>query len=206
MYKVFPKKRYNNTLNIIKPKPLGIFTLKMLKSVCPPPSVVFDLGVANPFSKIMKENNYKVYNTKGEDLDDNPNIMLPKDVDIVTGFEILEHLVSPYPLLKNLDIKRIFLTVPVNLWFAKAYRSKTDPYDRHYHEFEPWQFDMLLEKSGWKIIKKELWKNPSFKLGIRPLLRNFTNRYYAVYAERDKAGKWPNRDTYTNYYRGVLNL
>ena len=63
-----------------------------------------------------------------------------------------------------------------------------------------------LEKSGWKIIKKELWKNPSFKLGIRPFLRNFTNRYYAVYAERDKAGRWPNRDTYTNYYRGILNI
>ena len=193
MYKVFPKKRYNNTL-------------KMLKSVCPSPSVIFDLGGINPFSEIMKENIYKVYNTKGEDLDNNPNIDLPKDVDLVTGFEILEHLVSPYPLLKNLNAKRIFLTVPVNLWFAKAYRSKTDPYDRHYHEFEPWQFDMLLEKAGWKIIKKELWKNPSFKLGIRPLLRNFTNRYYAVYAERDSSGSWPNKKEYTNYYRGVLNL
>ena len=59
---------------------------------------------------------------------------------------------------------------------------------------------------GWKIIKKELWKNPSFKLGIRPLLRNFTNRYYAVYAERDSSGSWPNKKEYTNYYRGVLNL
>ena len=53
---------------------------------------------------------------------------------------------------------------------------------------------------------KEKWTNPSFKLGLRPLLRNFHNRYYAVYAERDKAGSWPNKDSYTNYYRGVLNL
>ena len=155
MYKVFPKRRYKNTL-------------KMLKSVCPPPSTVFDLGVTNPFSEIMRENDYKVFNTSGEDLDENPNISLPKGVDMVTGFEILEHLVSPYPLLKNLPVNRIFLTVPVNLWFAKAYKSKTDPFDRHYHEFEPWQFDMLLEKAGWKIIKKEFWKNPSFKLGLRP--------------------------------------
>ena len=172
MYKIFPKNRYENTL-------------KMLKEVCPSPSVVYDLGVVNPFSEIMKENDYKVFNTNGEDLDENPNISLPKGVDMVTGFEILEHLVSPYPLLKNLTVNRIFLTVPVNLWFAKAYRSKTDPFDRHYHEFEPWQFDMLLEKAGWRIVKKELWKNPSFKLGFRPFLRNFTNRYYAVYAERD---------------------
>jgi hypothetical protein len=118
---------------------------------------------------------------------------------LVTGFEIIEHLVSPYPLLKNIKAKRIFLTVPIKLWFSKAYKSETDPFDRHYHEFEPWQFDWLLEKSGWKIIKKEYWKNPSNKIGVRPFLRRFTNRYYAVYAERSK-------ESYTNYYKGVLNL
>jgi hypothetical protein len=58
---------------------------------------------------------------------------------------------------------------------------------------------MLLEKAGWKIIKKELWKNPSNKIGIRPILRNITNRYYAVYAERSN-------NEYTNYYRGILNI
>ena len=108
MYKIFPHKRYDHTL-------------KMLKEVCPSPSVIYDLGVANPFSEIMKQNDYKVYNTSVEDLDENPNIILPKDVNMVTGFEILEHLVSPYPLLKNLKVNRIFLTIPVNLWFAKAY-------------------------------------------------------------------------------------
>ena len=39
--------------------------------------------------------------------------------------------------------------VPLNLWFASAYRNKTDLWDRHYHEFEDWQFDWLLEKAGW---------------------------------------------------------
>ena len=131
---------------------------------------------------------------------------IPDDVDLVTGFEILEHLVSPFPLLSSLNAKRLFITVPLNLWFSKAYKSKTDQRDRHFHEFEEWQFDWLLEKAGWKIIRKEKWTNQSFKLGLRPLLRNFHNRYYAVYAERDKSGKWPNKDSYTNYYRGVLNL
>jgi hypothetical protein len=28
-------------------------------------------------------------------------------------------------------------------------------WDRHYHEFEDWQFDWLLEKSNWKIEKKK---------------------------------------------------
>ena len=98
----------------------------MLKEVCPAPSVVFDLGVRNPFSEIMKQNNYKVYNTGGEDFDDNYKLKIPDDVDLVTGFEILEHLVSPYPLLKNIKANRILLTVPIKLWFAKAYKSKTD--------------------------------------------------------------------------------
>ena len=193
MYKVLPQKRYDNTL-------------KMLKSVCPPPSSVFDLGVANPFSEIMKQNNYEVYNTSGEDLDEEPNPKMPNNVDLVTGFEIIEHLVSPYPLLKNVKAKRIFLTVPIKLWFSKAYKSKVDERDRHFHEFEEWQFDWLLEKAGWKIIKKDKWTNPSLKIGLRPILRNFHNRYYAVYAERDQSGRWPNKDEYTNYYRGVLNL
>tara|TARA_Y100001970_G_C13829148_1_gene648833 strand:- start:56 stop:616 length:561 start_codon:yes stop_codon:yes gene_type:complete len=186
MYKKLPTHRYKKTL-------------EMLKEVCPAPAVIFDLGVRNPFSEIMKQNNYKVYNTGGEDFDDNPSISIPEDVDLVTGFEIIEHLISPYPMLKTIKAKRIFLTVPIKLWFSKAYKSKTDPRDRHYHEFEPWQFDWLLEKSGWKIIKKEYWKNPSKKIGFRPLLRNFTNRYYAVYAERSM-------ENYTNYYKGVLNL
>ena len=193
MYNKIPKKRYDKTLSI-------------LKEVCPSPSVVYDLGVINPFTEIMKENNYKVYNSGSQDLDIDFKLDIPDDVDLVTGFEILEHLVSPYPLLSSLNAKRLFITVPLNLWFSNAYRSKTDERDRHFHEFEEWQFDWLLEKAGWKIIKKEKWTNPSFKLGLRPLLRNFHNRYYAVYAERDKAGSWPNKDSYTNYYRGVLNL
>ena len=171
----------------------------MLKEVCPAPAVIFDLGVRNPFTEIMKQNNYEVYNTSGEDLDEKYNPKMPNNVDLVTGFEIIEHLVSPYPLLKNIKAKRIFLTVPIKLWFSKAYKSETDPFDRHYHEFEPCQFDWLLEKSGWKIIKKEYWKNPSNKIGLRPFLRRFTNRYYAVYAEKSLRN-------YTNYYKGVLNL
>ena len=71
----------------------------MLKEVCPAPSVVFDLGVRNPFSEIMKQNNYKVYNTSGEDLDDNYELEIPDDVDLVTGFEILEHLMTHQKLL-----------------------------------------------------------------------------------------------------------
>ena len=157
----------------------------MLRSILPSNSIIYDLGVENPLSILMKESGYKVYNTLGKDLDIDYKIQLPKDVNIVTGFEILEHLVSPYPLLKNLKAKKLFVTVPLKLWFSKAYRNKNDIRDCHYHEFEDWQFDWLLKKSGWTIKKREYWRNPSNKIGFRPILRFFTKRYYAVYAERD---------------------
>ena len=59
-------------------------------------------------------------------------------------------------------------------------------WDRHYHEFEDWQLDWLLEKTGWKIMDRKKWTNPVKKFGLRPLLRKFTNRYYIVYAEKIK--------------------
>ena len=67
-------------------------TLKMLKSIIPNGSSIFDLGVRNEFSEIMSDNGYVVYNNNGEDLDLNYNFKIPDDVDIITGFEILEHL------------------------------------------------------------------------------------------------------------------
>ena len=96
MYDKIPLNRYKKTL-------------KMLNEVCPSPNVIFDLGVRNPFSEIMEKNNYKVYNTSGQDFDLDPNIDIPGDVDLVTGFEIIEHLVSPYTLLKNLNAKKVVL-------------------------------------------------------------------------------------------------
>ena len=59
-----------------------------------------------------------------------------------------------------------------------------DPWGRHFHEFEDWQFDWLLEKAGGRVVRSEKWTSPSRVLGFRPLLRRITPRYYAVEAER----------------------
>jgi hypothetical protein len=159
-------------------------TLTFLKSVVPPPAVILDLGVRNSFSEIMEEHGYTVHNTTGDDLDTDFKAITQYDVDAITAFEIFEHLVSPFTVLKAIKAKKLVSTVPLNLWFSKAYRSKTDERDRHYHEFEDWQYDWLLEKSGWKIMKREKWTSPTKAIGFRPLLRKFTPRYYAVYAEK----------------------
>ncbi len=160
-------------------------TLGFLQKHLPKGSSILDLGTQNQFSEIMRNAGYIVNNTKGEDLDlDLSNVINTPRVDVVTAFEIFEHLVSPFPLLKNLPSDKLIATIPLRLWFASAYKSKTDHWDRHFHEFEDWQFDWLLDKAGWKIVDREKWTSPTNLLGIRPLLRRFTPRFYAVYAVR----------------------
>jgi hypothetical protein len=160
------------------------FTLEFLKTHINTEETILDLGVENPFSKIMKVQGYSVENTHGEDLDIDISTLTNSEADVVTAFEIFEHLLSPFTVLKAIKANKLVASVPLRLWFAPAYRSKTDMWDRHFHEFEDWQFDWLLEKTGWEIKARQKWTNPVNKIGIRPFLRLFTNRYYIVYAEK----------------------
>jgi hypothetical protein len=169
--KTFPEKRFKLTLDFLN---------KHINSS----ETILDLGVENPFSKIMKENGFHVINTTGEDLDKDQTALQSQQYTVTTAFEIFEHLLNPYTVLQNIKSDKLFISIPMRLWFSPAYRSKTDMWDRHYHEFEDWQLDWLLEKTGWKILDRQKWTNPVKKFGIRPLLRRFTNRYYIVYAEK----------------------
>ncbi len=167
----FPNKRFRHTVAFLQ------------KHISKEHSIL-DLGVENPFSKIMQEQGYSVENTKGEDLDIDFSSVLSSKAEVVTAFEIFEHLLAPFNVLKEIKANKLVTSIPLRLWFSKAYRSKTDPWDRHYHEFEDWQFDWLLEKAGWEIKDRAKWTNPTKKIGIRPLLRLFVPRYYIVYAVR----------------------
>ncbi|WP_068599069.1 methyltransferase [Vaginella massiliensis] len=173
MYKVYPEKRYNETL-------------KLLQQFAPSQAKILDVGVENPFTHVMREHGYWVENTKGEDLDFHPEVLQDFDVEFVTALEILEHLVNPLGVLTNLPADKLLVSVPLKLWFSPAYRNKHDDRDVHYHEFEDWQFDFLLEKAGWEIKHRHKWTHPAKKLGFRPILRYFYPRYYAIYAERKK--------------------
>ncbi|MEO8534800.1 MAG: methyltransferase domain-containing protein [Flavobacterium sp.] len=169
--KTFPNKRFKLTLEFLQ---------KHIKTS----ETILDLGVENPFSKIMKEEGFSVKNTTGEDLDLDQSVFKTEKTDVVTAFEIFEHLLNPFTILSEIKSDKLLISIPMRLWFSPAYRSKTDMWDRHYHEFEDWQLDWLLEKAGWKIIDRQKWTNPVKKFGLRPLLRSFTNRYYIVYAEK----------------------
>ena len=65
MYNKIPKKRYQRTLSL-------------LKEVCPSPSVIYDLGVANPLAQLMIDNDYKVYNSGAQDLDIDFKLDIPR--------------------------------------------------------------------------------------------------------------------------------
>ncbi|MEK9603709.1 MAG: methyltransferase domain-containing protein [Flavobacteriaceae bacterium] len=159
-------------------------TLEFLNQHIEPESSILDLGVQNPLSQMMQNQGHRVVNTQGEDLDENQSQLRNSKAQVVTAFEILEHLLSPYQVLKSIQSKKLFVSVPLKLWFSGAYRNKTDIRDQHFHEFEDWQLDWLLEKTGWKIIASEKWINPPQSFGIRSVLRYFVPRHYIVYAEK----------------------
>ena len=194
MYKNnYPHKRYR-------------ITLEFLKKYIDTNDEILDLGVANPFSKIMKENNYTVSNTHGEDLDIEFNSVHKSNATTVTAFEIFEHLVAPFNVLREIKADKLIASIPLKLWFSNAYKNPKDKWDRHYHEFEDWQFDWLLEKSGWEIVSRKKWTNPVKKIGFRPILRLFFPRYYMVYAVRKpKEISWSekranNEETYSKEF------
>lgn len=167
------KKRYDKTWSFIQS------TVSQNESI-------LDIGTPNPFSDLLKAKGFTVSNTSGVDLDESPESIMQYDADIVTAFEIFEHLLNPLGVLKAIKSDRLFASIPLSLWFAKAYRNKNDRWDQHFHEFEDWQFDWLLEKGGWEIVRREKWTSPTKINGIRPILRLFTPRYYIVEARRKK--------------------
>lgn len=169
----YPTKRFQITLDFIEKH--------LSKS-----DRILDLGIVNPLSRLIKDRGFQIENTQGEDLDEDYSALKQHSYNTLTAFEIFEHLLNPYTVLKNCRADKIFISVPLRLWFSPAYRSKTDLRDRHYHEFESWQLDWLLEKTGYRILDRTQWTNPVKKLGIRPIFRLFTPRYYLIYAEKTK--------------------
>ena len=159
-------------------------TFEFLQKHISTSETILDLGIKNPFSELMVSRGYNVENTKGEDLDLDTSTIKNSKAEVATAFEICEHLINPLNSLSAVKGNKLVASVPLKLWFSNAYQSKTDKWDRHYHEFEDWQFDWLLEKAGWKVIDRQKFTHPTKKIGFRPILRWFTPRYYLVYAER----------------------
>ncbi len=164
-------------------------TLAWMRPSLPPPARLLDVGPDNVMASQMRDAGYEVVNTGLLDLDDHPEAAAV-DADAATAFEIFEHLVNPLSVLRAIRAPRLFASVPMRLWFAPPFRPDTHPWDRHYHEFEPWQFDWLLEKGGWQIVRREQWtpRHTGAAWGLRPMLRKVTPRWYVVEAVRTTDG------------------
>lgn len=167
----YPYKRFN-------------ITLEFLQNHIEKDKLILDLGVENPLSSLIRDNGYRVENTSGEDLDIDRSKIINSNAEVVTAFEVFEHLLDPYNVLKDIKAKKLVASIPLRLWFASAYKNNNDDRDRHFHEFEDWQFKWLLNKAGWKIMDYKKFTNPVKKIGIRPFFRLITPRYYLVYAEK----------------------
>ena len=98
----FPTKRYKHTL-------------RFLKNVISKEEKILDLGVPNPFSEILTKEGFQVTNTKGEDLDLQTSVVKTEEFDVVTAFEIFEHLVSPFNfgLLRLTKVKQMSGTATI---------------------------------------------------------------------------------------------
>lgn len=164
------------------------FTLKFLEGRIRKDQKILDLGSENDFSNILKKQGYTVINTDF-DLDKYPDTILSYDCDVCTAFEIFEHLLNPLSVIEQIPGNRLFASVPLSLWFASSYRNKIDAWDRHFHEFEDWQFDWLLDHAGWEILRREKWTNPTLTPGIRSIFRLFTPRWYIIEAIRKNSTK-----------------
>ena len=149
---------------------------------------ILDLGTPNELSKYLSENGFDVSNTAVENLDTDYALYSDLDKNVLTAFEILEHMLAPFNILKNTKANKLVASIPLKLWFASAYWNDEDDWDKHYHEFEVKQFNFLLEKSDWEIKDSALWKSyTKYPFGFRPILRRFYPRYYIVYCERKKS-------------------
>lgn len=91
-------------------------TLSFIKSHIPDMERVLDLGVPNPFSDLLKEKGYEVFNTHGEDLDYQPEVVKQfEGIEFVTALEICEHLINPMGVLSQLPCNKLIASVPLSL-------------------------------------------------------------------------------------------
>lgn len=160
-------------------------TKKLVNSFANKGETILDLGPDNSLRLELIKEGYNIRGTGFVDLDDN---YTTEPADIVTAFEIIEHLRNPYMVLKNINADKLILTVPLNVWFSGPYWNDKDEYDTHYHEFYPKQIYSLLDKTGWLVIHSEKWWWSELTFKPRPLLRKFGPwpSWIAIVAKRKK--------------------
>ena len=139
----------------------------------PTRSYVLDIGEPNKLSEELAHYCWlRIINTEGDlDYYVMPERKVPGGIKYVTCFEVIEHLMNPRGFFDCLhkiteDDVQVYLSYPSRpKWMWND--------EEHFHEYDKLRFNYLLDKTGWKVVKKQPIYVPRFPNGIRPLLRNF---------------------------------
>ena len=136
---------------------------------------VLDLGPDNLMRRKLADHfGNSISGTNHLDLNRNYSEIAYDNEDIITSFEVFEHLFNLYPVLKRLREFDIPLICSVPLRFPLSKQYWTEEYhDRHYNEFERNQIHWILTESGFNIVREEYWFLDWNLGGVRPFLRSF---------------------------------
>ncbi|MBM3162840.1 MAG: class I SAM-dependent methyltransferase [Chlorobi bacterium] len=142
-----------------------------------PPSVAevssaLDLGDRTPLCDDLERHFGCPFASTGCDLDVDT---LSGSYDVVTAFEVLEHLYNPLHAL--LEVRkalagphaRLFVSVPA----AKPAMLKSPD---HFHEMSPSELDSLFARAGFSVIRSGRFRIrhwPFYLTGFKPFLRAF---------------------------------
>lgn len=172
-----PKRINNIPLNYRK-------TLRFLDEHISTDATLMHIGNETELSKLIEEQGYSIKYADKTNIDDDQSALIENEYDVMVAFEVFENLLNPYTILKSCKANKIVISVSLRLWIEKAFPSKKDFSNRYFHEFETWQLDRLIEKTGYKIIAKEKWKIPGRAIGLRPMLRKSAPKNYMILAEK----------------------
>lgn len=128
-----------------------------------------DIGERTDFTKRL-ENVYKIqFDSTDIDLDVEP---INGKYDIITSFEVLEHLFNP--LFNLLEIKKAMNKNAVLYLSTPLYKPKIIKSPEHFHEMAEDELMNLIKRAKLSVLKKKIIKvRPSlhYLFGFRPLLR-----------------------------------
>jgi len=150
-------------------------TVKELKGRIKRDRIALDVGPNGKFQNILANAfHIEVMNTNNLDLDIGI-WQVSKFWDYIFMFDILEHLMDPFTVLRQARVSlkdggKLFITVPRRPKFL---------WNRgHFNEFDEWRFRVFVERAGFKIVYQTSWRMKKSRFGVRPILRYFLERTY----------------------------
>ena len=133
-----------------------------------------DIGEKSPLTDMLEEFYSIKFQNTNVDLDLE---ILTGNYDIVTSFEVIEHLYNP--LFNLLEIRKILNDDGVLYLSTPLYKPGFLWSPNHFHEMKRESIINLFKKANFEIIREHTFKihpNTFYLKGFRPFLRLFFER------------------------------